>query len=379
MTTSALSAYSAVPSFTPPADPYQGAGFGFDPYQYDAYAPPFAPPGVGQGDWSGVAQSSGSYQGAYGAPAPWMPVQGSPFQYSSPVQQGPPAKGEPAPVKTDVSPAQGGPVPTQSPVQQTPVQGPPVKGAPPETPAPAPEPTPAPPVKTPTPPVTQAPPVKTPPVKGGGKPPKPDTTKVRLDNHDANSSIKLHSNKRTSVEIFGDPHVRTVVDGKQRSYDIGYGPGQIKLDDGTKVKWDTYKNASHALLHFSIDAPGKARDNNVATNDGKDVRNQLTALTDKQLREFIRELGEYRGAWNQPLQHHEPKPKPQPVAQAGPVVQQGAPAKAPTKAPETYRVRAGDTLSAIARRNDVTVEQLARLNGIRNVNQLAVGQTIKLP
>lgn len=44
-----------------------------------------------------------------------------------------------------------------------------------------------------------------------------------------------------------------------------------------------------------------------------------------------------------------------------------------------YRVAAGDTLSAIARRHGTTVPALTRLNGLRDPNRLQVGQRLRLP
>ncbi|HYI00156.1 LysM peptidoglycan-binding domain-containing protein, partial [Hyalangium sp.] len=44
-----------------------------------------------------------------------------------------------------------------------------------------------------------------------------------------------------------------------------------------------------------------------------------------------------------------------------------------------YRVNSGDTLSAIARRHDVTVEVLSRLNGISDVNRIFPGQVLRIP
>ena len=52
------------------------------------------------------------------------------------------------------------------------------------------------------------------------------------------------------------------------------------------------------------------------------------------------------------------------------------PAKAKTK---TYTVKAGDTLGKIASASKTTVETLAKLNNIKNVNAISVGQVIKLP
>ncbi|SEM78324.1 Peptidase_C39 like family protein [Stigmatella aurantiaca] len=44
-----------------------------------------------------------------------------------------------------------------------------------------------------------------------------------------------------------------------------------------------------------------------------------------------------------------------------------------------YRIRAGDTLSSIARQHKVGVNELAQANHIRNPNKILVGDTLKLP
>jgi N-acetylmuramoyl-L-alanine amidase len=46
---------------------------------------------------------------------------------------------------------------------------------------------------------------------------------------------------------------------------------------------------------------------------------------------------------------------------------------------KTYRVKAGDTLSGIALHNKVSVEDLMRVNNLRNPNQLFVGRELKIP
>lgn len=48
-------------------------------------------------------------------------------------------------------------------------------------------------------------------------------------------------------------------------------------------------------------------------------------------------------------------------------------------APQTYRVRSGDTLSSIAQRFDTTVRALVRLNDIKNPNKIRTGQRLKVP
>jgi murein DD-endopeptidase MepM/ murein hydrolase activator NlpD len=44
-----------------------------------------------------------------------------------------------------------------------------------------------------------------------------------------------------------------------------------------------------------------------------------------------------------------------------------------------YRVRSGDTLSAIAQRYKVTVSALAQANNVRDIHRIRVGQVLKIP
>ena len=43
-----------------------------------------------------------------------------------------------------------------------------------------------------------------------------------------------------------------------------------------------------------------------------------------------------------------------------------------------YRVKSGDTLGAIARRNHVTTSQLMRWNGLKNPDRLSIGQRLRI-
>jgi LysM repeat protein len=51
----------------------------------------------------------------------------------------------------------------------------------------------------------------------------------------------------------------------------------------------------------------------------------------------------------------------------------------PSTSGATYKVRSGDTLSAIAARFGTTVRALVDLNGITDPSRLRVGQVLKLP
>lgn len=63
------------------------------------------------------------------------------------------------------------------------------------------------------------------------------------------------------------------------------------------------------------------------------------------------------------------------------VAPQVAPQQAASSSYQTYTVKGGDTLSAIAARHGVSVAAICAANGftIQQANQLRVGQTIKLP
>jgi LysM repeat protein len=61
---------------------------------------------------------------------------------------------------------------------------------------------------------------------------------------------------------------------------------------------------------------------------------------------------------------------------ATPTVTQPA---APTAAPVTYTVKAGDTLSGIADLFGVTVDDIVRVNNIADPNSLAEGQVLTIP
>lgn len=76
--------------------------------------------------------------------------------------------------------------------------------------------------------------------------------------------------------------------------------------------------------------------------------------------------------------HEKPKPAPKPKAAATkPVVKKPAP-KA-KQLPKSHKVASGDTLAKIARKYGTTVEKLAQLNNIKNVNLIRIGQVIRLP
>ena len=69
-----------------------------------------------------------------------------------------------------------------------------------------------------------------------------------------------------------------------------------------------------------------------------------------------------------------------PAATSAPTARPTAsPQPSVTPRPQTYTVKKGDTLSAIAARTGTTVQELAALNNIKNPSLIHVGQVLKLP
>ncbi|MEM7782178.1 MAG: hypothetical protein AAF623_02415 [Planctomycetota bacterium] len=100
------------------------------------------------------------------------------------------------------------------------------------------------------------------------------------------------------------------MDGVESIYDIGYGTGLVTLSTGTQITWTTY---DHDPGQFPLGPPledfsilfADANDNlSFDTADGISVVDQLSALSDFELREFSRELFKYAGAADQPLQYN---------------------------------------------------------------------------
>ena len=55
------------------------------------------------------------------------------------------------------------------------------------------------------------------------------------------------------------------------------------------------------------------------------------------------------------------------------------PAASTTPRPKTYKVRSGDTLSAIASRFGTTIAEISALNNIANPSLIRVGQVLRIP
>lgn len=76
------------------------------------------------------------------------------------------------------------------------------------------------------------------------------------------------------------------------------------------------------------------------------------------------------------------EPASEPPATSTPTASEAPPSPAssePATSGATYRVKSGDTLSAIAARFNTTTRVLIRLNGITDPSKLKIGQILKLP
>lgn len=79
-------------------------------------------------------------------------------------------------------------------------------------------------------------------------------------------------------------------------------------------------------------------------------------------------------------QHIEEKPTPKPVT-VGKPANKPTPKPTPPKTPQpdVYIVKGGDTLSAIARKYRVSVNEIVALNKIKNPDLIRIGQKIRIP
>ena len=119
-------------------------------------------------------------------------------------------------------------------------------------------------------------------------------------------SATLHSSNGSRVTIWGDPHVEIERHGEIERFDIGYGPGTLTLVGGAVIQWDTYDPDSARfpqgppLKYFSVQTAG-GNDITVDIADGVDSYDNLTSLTNAQLRDFAAQLRLLAGDATKPL------------------------------------------------------------------------------
>lgn len=116
-------------------------------------------------------------------------------------------------------------------------------------------------------------------------------------------SATLYTDSGCRVTIWGDPHVEIEYDGKIERFDIGYGEGLVTLVGGVQIHWDTFEPddprfpLGPPLRMFAIIEPN-GDELRLDTSDGIDNADNLTALTNEQLRDFANQLRELKGdAW----------------------------------------------------------------------------------
>lgn len=119
-------------------------------------------------------------------------------------------------------------------------------------------------------------------------------------------SATLHSDSGCRVTIWGDPHVEIEYDGQVERFDIGYGEGLVTLVGGVQIHWDTFEPddprfpLGPPLRMFAIIEPN-GDELRLDTSDGIDTADNLTSLTNEQLRDFANQLRELKGDASKPL------------------------------------------------------------------------------
>jgi LysM repeat protein len=68
-----------------------------------------------------------------------------------------------------------------------------------------------------------------------------------------------------------------------------------------------------------------------------------------------------------------------PTAVAEATVTEGPPTPTPAPTPKSYTVKSGDSLTKIAQRFAVTIENLGCYNSLANLNALQIGQVLLIP
>ena len=136
--------------------------------------------------------------------------------------------------------------------------------------------------------------------------------------------------------------------------------GQINLKTGAGlIRGDVLLNEAHHTAIYI--GSGK-----LVNAGGNEFGGVTGGKTGDQTGKEIRVMGYYNFPWNYVLRYEEGSdaaPTPEPAAElAG-----------------TYTVKGGDTLSQIALAHGTTIQELARLNNIADVNKIYAGQVLILP
>jgi murein DD-endopeptidase MepM/ murein hydrolase activator NlpD len=150
--------------------------------------------------------------------------------------------------------------------------------------------------------------------------------------------------------------------------------GSTGMSTGRHLHWEIWKGKTHGW-----------------TDNGKGFVEPVTFVKALLASEKAKGFADVAASDDDPVEKTQPvheKPKqpakaPAKPAQAKPKAAvpkvSPKPAVKPASKPKTHKVKSGDTLSGIAKKYRTTVAVLSRLNGIKNVNLIKIGQVIKLP
>ena len=152
---------------------------------------------------------------------------------------------------------------------------------------------------------------------------------------------------QTSGKVESDGSV-TLVEGDNQAYDTNQPAPFHKKNFETAWK---NKNYGAAIMHKIYES--------YAERQAKGLTNTAPQGTSKQTLGYVS------------------KPKPTASSRKAGEADITVEATAPADPQMSYAVRAGDTLSAIARSKGTTVDALAKLNNISNVNSINIGQQLR--
>ncbi|MEM7782457.1 MAG: DUF4347 domain-containing protein [Planctomycetota bacterium] len=118
-------------------------------------------------------------------------------------------------------------------------------------------------------------------------------------------NVTLHSTIGTSVTIWGNRHVVTEIDGFKEWFDIGYGAGEIELESGKVVRWDSDLSSDPGVDEFlpltSFEIHNDSDTYSITVANEQNLVDQMTELSETDLRELAWMLKEYAGDRQLPL------------------------------------------------------------------------------
>ena len=139
--------------------------------------------------------------------------------------------------------------------------------------------------------------------------------------------------------------------------------GTTGMSTGVHLHWEIWKGSSHG---WSDNGKGFV----------EPVEFTKAVIQSEKAAGFAKEATPEDAPVQPAVDLSKPEPKPKPAAKA---VAKPKPVTKAKATPKTHKVVSGDTLGKIAKKYGTTVQTLAKLNKISNVNAISIGQVIKLP